>query len=209
MDIALNVQYGRDDQLIFAQQLGVEQVVMTVENYGEEVLAMAKNRVEKSALKLAGLEGLVLADVEAASAVVRAAGAVGIGLVSVGQTAVDAREPVGRGYGWAALRPSSQCECCGIGFDGGQRSGGAIGVGGRCARGECRLGLGGVGRDRSGGHYQWLWRPAVDGAGWQCLGGPVRAGLPPGMVGDTEWGHKGRAYDLGYLKAVLQAIASL
>ena len=50
MDIALNVQYGRDDQLIFAQQLGVEQVVMTVENYGEEVLAMAKNRVEKSAL---------------------------------------------------------------------------------------------------------------------------------------------------------------
>ena len=35
-------------------------------NYGEEVLAKAKNRVEKSALKLAGLEGLVLADVDAA-----------------------------------------------------------------------------------------------------------------------------------------------
>ena len=39
--------------------------------------------------------------------------------------------------------------------------------------------------------------------------GPIRAVAPPGMVGDTEWGHKGRAYDLGYLKAVLQTIESL
>ena len=27
--------------------------------------------------------------------------------------------------------------------------------------------------------------------------GPVRALAPPGMVGDSAWGHKGRAYDLG------------
>ncbi len=30
--------------------------------------------------------------------------------------------------------------------------------------------------------------------------------LPPGMVGDEAWGYKGRAFDLGYLKAVLQVL---
>ena len=29
------------------------------------------------------------------------------------------------------------------------------------------------------------------------------------LVGDTAWGHKGRAYDLGYLRAVLQTIETL
>ena len=38
--------------------------------------------------------------------------------------------------------------------------------------------------------------------------GPVRALAPPCMVGDSVWGHKGRVYDLGYLKAVLQTIES-
>ena len=38
--------------------------------------------------------------------------------------------------------------------------------------------------------------------------GPVRALAPPCMVGDSGWGHMGRAYDLGYLKAVLQTIES-
>ena len=33
--------------------------------------------------------------------------------------------------------------------------------------------------------------------------GPIRAVSPPSMVGDTEWRHKGWAYDLGYLKAIL------
>jgi hypothetical protein len=36
--------------------------------------------------------------------------------------------------------------------------------------------------------------------------GPMRAALPPGMVEDTDWGHKGRAFDLGYLRAILQVI---
>jgi len=35
--------------------------------------------------------------------------------------------------------------------------------------------------------------------------GPIRAAAPPGIVGDTPWGHKGRALDLGYLRALLQA----
>jgi mannonate dehydratase len=36
--------------------------------------------------------------------------------------------------------------------------------------------------------------------------GPLRADQPPGMVEDTSWGHKGRAYDLGYLRAILQVL---
>jgi mannonate dehydratase len=36
--------------------------------------------------------------------------------------------------------------------------------------------------------------------------GSVRAASPPGLVDDTAWGHKGRAFDTGYLKAVLQTL---
>jgi mannonate dehydratase len=36
--------------------------------------------------------------------------------------------------------------------------------------------------------------------------GPVRPAQPPGLVEDTPWGHKGRAFDLGYLKAILQML---
>ena len=39
--------------------------------------------------------------------------------------------------------------------------------------------------------------------------GPVRAAAPPGIIGDTEWGHKGRAHDLGYLRALLQVLEGL
>lgn len=237
MDIALNVQYGRDDQLIFAQQLGVEQVVMTVENYGEEVLAMAKNRVEKSALKLAGLEGLVLADVEAASAVVRAAGAVGIGLVSVGQTAVDAREPVGRGEAMAGRRsgPAVNASAVASVLTAANEAGVQLALAGDVPGAGVDLDLAELGGtdpvaiingygDRllmvrvgnvSADREAFLNEGEIDLPSTllalKRVGfvGPVRAGLPPGMVGDTEWGHKGRAYDLGYLKAVLQAIASL
>ena len=36
--------------------------------------------------------------------------------------------------------------------------------------------------------------------------GSVRAASPPGLVDDTAWGHKGRAFDTGYLKAALQTL---
>ncbi len=36
--------------------------------------------------------------------------------------------------------------------------------------------------------------------------GPVRAAPPPTMEGDTPWGHKGRALDLGYLRALMQVV---
>jgi hypothetical protein len=83
MHIALSVQFGRDDQLIFAQQLGVEHVVASVERRWDiETLAALKNRVEKTGLKLAGVEGLLTTDTEEAVAAVRAVEAAGIELIS-------------------------------------------------------------------------------------------------------------------------------
>ena len=126
MYLALCVEYGRDDQLIFAQQLGVEHVVMAVECWDAASLAHAKNRVEQATLTLAGLEGLSLQDAQAAQTALRA----------TARQALLALQRVG-------------------------------------------------------------------------FAGPLCAGPPPGLVGDTDWGHKGRAYDLGYLRAVLQTIESL
>jgi mannonate dehydratase len=36
--------------------------------------------------------------------------------------------------------------------------------------------------------------------------GAVRPAPPPGIVDDTDWGHKGQAFHLGYLRALLQAV---
>jgi mannonate dehydratase len=36
--------------------------------------------------------------------------------------------------------------------------------------------------------------------------GPVQPVTPPGIGGDTHWGHKGQAFNLGYLRALLQVV---
>ena len=38
--------------------------------------------------------------------------------------------------------------------------------------------------------------------------GPVRATPGPKMVGDTQWGHKAHAHDLGFVRAVLQSLGA-
>ena len=76
MHIALSVQFGRDDQLIFAQQLGVEHVVANMERRWDlETLTALKNRVEKTGLKLEAVEMSVATDMDEAVAAVRAIGA--------------------------------------------------------------------------------------------------------------------------------------
>ena len=30
----------------------------------------------------------------------------------------------------------------------------------------------------------------------------------PGLVGDTPWGHRGRAYGIGYIKALIKCVES-
>lgn len=233
MYLALCVEYGRDDQLIFAQQLGVGHVVMAVQRWDEASLAYAKNRVEQATLTLAGLEGLPLQDAEAAQAALRAAGANGIDLVAAVRQSVGDREPVGRGG--ALVGPPVRA------------SGDPPGLARILAAADAanvRLALGadmaGAGVDldlatmREGdiaecGERLLIVRAGNVTAGRQAFlnggevdlpkallalqrvgfAGPLCAGPPPGLVGDTEWGHKGRAYDLGYLRAVLQTIESL
>ena len=233
MYLALCVEYGRDDQLIFAQQLGVGHVVMAVQRWDEASLAYAKNRVEQATLTLAGLEGLPLQDAEAAQAALRAAGANGIDLVAAARQSVGDREPVGRGG--ALVGPPVRA------------SGDPPGLARILAAADAanvRLALGadmaGAGVDldlatmREGdiaecGERLLIVRAGNVTAGRQAFlnggevdlpkallalqrvgfAGPLCAGPPPGLVGDTEWGHKGRAYDLGYLRAVLQTIESL
>lgn len=36
--------------------------------------------------------------------------------------------------------------------------------------------------------------------------GTVQPAPPPGLVGDTTWGHKGQAFNLGYIRALLQVV---
>ena len=36
--------------------------------------------------------------------------------------------------------------------------------------------------------------------------GTVQPATPPGLVGDTAWGHKGQAFNLGYIRSLLQVL---
>ncbi len=230
MYLALCVEYGRDDQLIFAQQLGVEHVVMAVQRWDEASLAHAKNRVEQTTLTLAGLEGLPLQDAEAAQAALRAAGANGIGLVAAARQSVGDREPVGRGDALvgppvrasgdppglarilaaadaANVRLALGADMAGAGVDldlATMREGDIA----ECGERLLIVRVGNVAADRQA----FLNEGEVDlpkallALQRVEFAGPLCAGPPPGLVGDTEWGHKGRAYDLGYLRAVLQII---
>ena len=255
MELALAVQHGQDDQLIFAQQLGADSVVVMVETWEAETLKSARNRVERSQLKLAGIEAPPLAELDLAGFCegLRRAGAAGIGLVSCDWrgSAAAPPQPVGRGKalvppataaasGWEALAsfvdqagPVAQAAgvrlACRTGAEllrdsqrlaklvpaldldlaelakSGAKIEEVIGAaGGKLALVHaCNL------RDQ---HQAFLDEGelslpkvllALSRAGFS---GPVRAALPPGMVEDTAWGHKGRAFDLGYLRALMQVI---
>jgi len=39
--------------------------------------------------------------------------------------------------------------------------------------------------------------------------GPLRTAPPPTLVDDTDWGHQGRAHDIGYVKALWQVVEQL
>ena len=236
MYIALSVEYGRDDQLIFAQQLGVDQVVMSVGSWDAETLASAKNRVEKAALTLAGLEGLPLDDADRAQTSLQAAGKAGIGLVAGAAHALGTRMATGRGGALVGRRQHTAVNTNAVR----QIIDTAAATGVQLALSEDRPGAGidldlsalddidPVEEIRSYGARLLMVRAGNIAAGREAFlnegegdlpgvllalqetgfTGPVRALPPPGMVGDSAWGHKGRAYDLGYLKAILQTIES-
>lgn len=242
MHIALSVQFGRDDQLILAQQLGVEHVVASVERrWDVETLTALKNRVEKTGLKLAAVEGLLTDETEVAVAAVRAIGAAGIEMAScvVGSMTRGERRPTGRGDALVASRKSTAVilvppdpEAI---VEAAREAGVSIAWTGERAPGGggLDLPLSNLEGDPSAA-LAALEAPVLIARVWNRRGGeqafldegeanvprtlmalksigftgPLLASSPPGMAGDSEWGHKGRAFDLGYLKAILQTIAS-
>jgi len=254
MELALSVQHGQDDQLIFAQQLGADSVVVMVDNLEAPTLKAARNRVERSQLKLAGIEvpPAVAQDLGVFSEGLRNAGEVGIGLVSSDwRGATAAPQPVGRGKAlvravaasapaWETLEqfaaqagPVAQAAgvrlACRAGAGMLREAKRLLGVLPALDLDLLEAGSAGVSAEEFIGaagaklalvHACNLRQQqqafldegevslpkvmqALVRAGFS---GPLRASLPPGMVEDTEWGHKGRAFDLGYLRAVLQVI---
>lgn len=303
MQLALTVQAGQDDQLLFAQQLGVDCVLVEVRDWEAEALAAVRNRVEQTGLRLAGIESLPRslygraivglpgreAQVDQVCQAVRRAGAAGISLIGYRWTPPGIRllDPLPRGRGEALIR---QCDTTGF-RQGLVRFTAAkiwdnlsyflervlpvaeeAGVRLAChpddppvsSVGDAACILNDVaglrrllaqfsspnhGLDLCLGSLAAM--PGVDlvsalarfdseriflvhlrnlqgtlprysetfldegkvsiplalktlhGAGFRGL---LRAAAPPGMVEDTPWGHKGRAFDLGYLKAVLQVL---
>lgn len=257
MELALSVQHGQDDQLIFAQQLGADSVVVAVDTWEAATLKAARNRVERSQLKLGGLEALPLSGQDLAGFCqgLRHAGEAGIDLVSCDWRPLPATppQPMGRGKALVAAVPAPAAAPTWEALEQFVAQAGPVAqaAGVRLA---CRAGAGML------REYQRLVKlvPALDldlaelagsGVGAEELigaaggklalvhannlrqqqqafldegeislpkvmralvragfSGPLRASLPPGMVEDTDWGHKGRAFDLGYLRAILQVI---
>jgi len=272
MKLTLTVDYGYDEHLIFAQQLGTDAVVVSLAEWRADLLAGARNRVEQSGLTLAAvrLPDAASQELEALAAMIEAAGAASVEVLSCGlavpqQHPGDA-EPVGRGgtlvrrYGergapdrgalsalvtqalerldpvaagagvrvaWRTGMPPAlhladfrrllaEDRYPSMGLD--VSLGGLVGADYLAALEEMldsgRLwlvelnNLAGEGDARDA----FLDEGAIDIPrvlrllGRKGYGGVLRAGPAPGMLEDSEWGHKGRAFDLGFLRAVLQVV---
>ena len=308
MQLALTIEFGHDDQLIFAQQLGVDHVIGAVEKWDVDTLKALRNRVEKTGLELAGIENLpqILyrkamfglpgrdGDIEEVCQAIRNIGAAGIPLVgyrwSPPATGRPERLPQGRGEGlvstydqswvqevapeledpvsaatmWENLvyflaRVAPAAEQAGVrlachpddppvptlggvaqilhDLEGLKRllqiapgpwHGLDLCVGTLAAMPEvdpiAAIGELGRGAKIFMVHLRNLcgkapeFREAFVDEGdvdvpqvLQALkrtgfDGLIRTARPPGMVEDTAWGHKGHAFDLGYLQGVLQAV---
>lgn len=305
MELALTVQCGQDDQLLLAQQLGVQTVFLEAREWTPTALRRARHWVTQTGLKLAGIENLPRslyaraviglpgreAQIEQVCDAVRAAGEAGIPMVGYrwtppGGQASD-RTAGGRGdalvrcrdtaaadptqvhFGpehlWGTLEqflgrvlPAAQeaglrlaCHpdeppvaCIGdtacilatleglqrlLAFSDNPCHGVDLCLGSLVGRvgADIQSAVASLPADRvfavhvrnsrcRGQRTQDAFLDEGDLPLPQALAalrragyrGLVRAAAPPGLVADTAWGHKGRAYDLGYLKAVLQVLGA-
>ena len=240
MHIALSVQFGRDDQLIFAQQLGVEHVMVQADCYDEKTLESLRNRVQRTGLQLAGIEGVPLVRVEELQAIISTAEAVGINLIScTGSISGSPPQPRPTGRGNALIPTSAEPMSSLSAGETSKVIDTARDAGLRLAWTGSNSPAG-MGMDLALDHLRedptttlaafkapvFIVRARNTKRGEPCFldegdcdlprcisalkahgfNGPLLAHYPLGMVGDTDWRHKARAYDLGYLKAVLQAL---
>jgi len=272
MKLALAVDYGFDEQLILAQQLGADAVVVSLREWRAELLAGARNRVVKSGLELAAirLPDVGPEDLDALAAMVGAAGAASVGMLSCG-LAMPGEGPVGpepAGRGGALVRsyagpavgdgetrsevviralddlhpaateagvrlawrpgmpPAPYLEELRRQLEGDQYPSMGLDLAlGSLTRSDYLADLEGV---QASGRLWLVELTNVEGEDHlrdafldeghidlpralrllrrEGYSGLVRAGPPPGMQGDAGWGHRGRAHDLGFLRAILQAV---
>ena len=270
MHTALSIKEGCDDQLIFAQQLGVDHVVVEVESWDTEPLAAVRNRVEKTGLHLIGIESLPTGPIDQTCQSIENIGAAGIPLVSYCWPSPDLQHPepvpAGRGetlvaeYNTAARPSESHWKDLASFLERALPAAEKAGVRLACRPDSSLNGNEDLHRlvDMAPAPHHGLdlcsaslaadadtaktiknlvaakklfmvhlrnlcaaeprSRNAFLDEGdtdiprlLQILhtagfSGPVRAAQPPGMDGDTTWGHKGRSFDVGYIKAVLQVV---
>lgn len=295
MKLSLSVESRADDQLIFAQQLGVEEVFIEIEDWGAAALASLSNRVDKAGLRLAGcilqptnrhtgpdLAGYPYA-VDDLYQLIEHAAQAGIPRISLGWSHIRAREAerVPEGRGESSIAPQNQemrlsdssdplvaqtawgelsnvveklisiSESTGVRLAWQSDELPSVDTGDPSpSRGLVRLlelsssshhgidlSLASFGNTadaleaiRQTGDRIFsvlllnhtgsspLSRQAFLDEGTLDIpavlrtlkevgfSGPIRAARGPGMVEDTEWGHKGRAFDLGYVRAILQQL---
>ena len=307
MKLALTIKWRQDEDLIFAQQLGVEHIVADVERWDVGTLSAMRNRVVKAGLKLAAIESLpqelyrkaILGlpgrdeEIEDVCQAIRNAGAAGIPLVGYRWTPPGIRRteyvPRGRGgatiwgYDDASARRTPPSLAHRLGPEAmwdnltylwervlpvAERAGVRL----ACHPDDPPIPvLGGVSRilhdvegltrllntvsschgldlclgtlatmpgvdvveairvlgSQNRVFMVHLRNPHGDTSGFsdvfldegdieilkalhalQSMGfsGPIRTARPPGMVGDTDWGHKGRAFEVGYIRALLEGL---
>tara|TARA_B100001250_G_scaffold401687_1_gene413872 strand:- start:81 stop:806 length:726 start_codon:yes stop_codon:yes gene_type:complete len=240
MKIALSVEFGYDDQLIFAQQLGVNHVlVRTSQAWDIEVIEKIKNRVGQCGLVLAGLEGFEPENKHALN-FVTAASNTGITLISTFISGYDhaIQKPTGRGKALVSsitkknhIEPNESlmqfAEKSNVNiawtypYSGNKSSGGIdLQIGelnetheNHLAQINTPIFIARVG-NRLGKTRSFIDDGDISIPQVLCslrslgFSGYVAATPPPSMIDDTDWGHKGRSHDVGYLKAIIQTLES-
>ena len=240
MQIVMSVDFGHDDQLIFAQQLGVNNVLVRInQSWNHEIIEQVKNRVKQCGLVLVGLEGFDPKH-ECADNSVIAAGETGVTLLStfMKENNKNIQRPIGRGnalvstikdeiyedpiesvshlakknnvkiawtYPYVSNKPSTGIDLQITEWSKMQER--------QLAQTKAPVYIARVG-NRIGKNQAFLDDGEISLPQTlrklQSVGfsGYIATTPPPGLIDDTDWRHKGRSHDVGYLKAIIQTLES-
>ena len=240
MKIAMSVEFGHDDQLIFAQQLGIDHVlVCTDQVWNAELLNNIKNRVTQCGLILAGLEGFDYTN-QWAQDFLAAAEESNINLISTysSDSRKSVEEPNGRGKALVRsilkendkkpnetllqLSEKSSVDVAWTYPSLDKKHSGGIDLQIEELNGTLKSHLSKISSpihiarlgNRLGKNQSFLddgeisIPQTLNSLRSLDFSGYVATTAPPSMIDDTDWKHKGRSYDIGYLKAIIQTLES-
>ena len=239
MKLALTVRFGYDEELIFAQQLGDDAVIVRVDapDPRDINLSPAAHRVRVAGLQLAGVELTGLADTfqpwsDGLLRALRAAASAGVDTLlcalpsarpATFATDLEATVTAATGTGvtvcldaarllpaeLATLPAGSLCLELALGLPP-TAAGPSV-----ATDAATRIQAGGVRSVRFEGEGRPLGDTALDVPGCMVAiaragyDGLIRPGAAPLLAQDDDWKPKGAANDLGYLRGVLQALHSV